>query len=137
MLPQDAPALLDRLLREGARDAFFAPIHMKKGRPGLLFTVVCDPGDAERLARIVLQETPTLGVRARVERRFEWRRDFVSVRTPWGPVRVKRAIDTRGRVLRGQAEYEDVREAAERGGVRAEEVRRAALDRLDDEEKDS
>lgn len=137
MVPQDLPALIERLIAEGARDALFAPVHMKKGRPGVLFTVVCDPEDAERLARLLLHETPTLGVRSRIERRFEWRRDFVSVRTPWGPVRVKRAIDTRGQVLRGQPEYEDVRAAAQRGGVRAEEVRRAALDMLDDEEKDA
>ena len=97
--------------------------------------------DAERLARCVLHETPTLGVRTRIERRFEWRRDFVSVETPWGLVRVKRAIDTRGLVLRGQPEYEDVRDVAERGGVRADEVRRAALERMsdqpDNEEKDA
>ena len=61
----------------------------------------------------------------------------MSVPTPWGTVRVKRAIDTRGRILRGQPEYEDVRAAAERGGVRADEVRRAALENLDDEEKEA
>jgi hypothetical protein len=126
ILPQDVPVLIERLLASGARDAMVAPVQMKKGRPGFHVTVLCDPGQEHRLAGILLHDTPTLGVRMRVERRIEWDRDVIAVQTPWGPVRVKRAKDTRGRVLRAQPEFDDCRRAADAAGVTPDAVRRAA-----------
>ena len=41
----------------------------------------------------------------RFNERLEWDRDTVPVETPWGPVRIKRALDGRGRVVRGQPEF--------------------------------
>ncbi len=132
ILPQDVPVLIERLLAAGARDAMVAPVQMKKGRPGFHVTVLCDPGEERRLAGILLHETPTLGVRMRTERRVEWDRDVVAVETPWGPVRVKRAKDTRGRVLRAQPEFDDCRRAADAAGVTPDAVRRAAQAALGD-----
>jgi hypothetical protein len=126
VLPQDVPVLIERLLAAGARDAMVAPVQMKKGRPGFHLTVLCDPGQERALAALLLHETPTLGVRLRVERRVEWDRDVVAVPTPWGPVRVKRARDTRGRVLRAQPEFADCRRAADAAGVTPDAVRQAA-----------
>jgi hypothetical protein len=62
----------------------------------------------------------------RIERRAEWDRDVIAVPTPWGPVRVKRAKDTRGRVLRVQPEFDDCRRAADAAGVTPDAVRQAA-----------
>jgi hypothetical protein len=126
LLPQDVPVLIERLLAAGARDAMVAPVQMKKGRPGFHLTVICEPGEERRLAALLLHETPTLGVRMRVERRAEWDRDVIAVPTPWGPVRVKRAKDTRGRVLRAQPEFDDCRRAADAAGVTPDAVRQAA-----------
>jgi hypothetical protein len=126
LLPQDVPVLIERLLAAGARDAMVAPVQMKKGRPGFHLTVLCDPGEERRLAALLLHETPTLGVRMRIERRAEWDRDVIAVPTPWGPVRVKRAKDTRGRVLRVQPEFDDCRRAADAAGVTPDAVRQAA-----------
>jgi hypothetical protein len=126
ILPQDVPVLIERLLAAGARDAMVAPVQMKKGRPGFHVTVLCDPGEEHRLAGILLHDTPTLGVRMRVDRRVEWDRDVIAVPTPWGPVRVKRAKDTRGRVLRAQPEFDDCRRLADAAGVTPDAVRRAA-----------
>jgi hypothetical protein len=126
MLPQDVPVVIDRLLAAGARDALVLPAQMKKGRPGFRFEVVADPDRAEELAELLLRETPTLGVRLSEQRRREWDRDTLSVDTPWGAVRVKRARDTRGRALRGRAEFEDCRSVADAAGVPVDRVRRAA-----------
>lgn len=126
MLPQDVPVVIDRLLGAGARDALVIPAQMKKGRPAFRFEVVCDPADADRLARLLLHETPTLGVRVRTARRLEWDRDLVAVDTPWGPVRVKRAMDSVGRTVRSQPEFDDCRDVAERAGHSVDAVRQAA-----------
>ena len=126
VLPQDVPVIVERLLAAGARDAFVAPVQMKKGRPGFLLTVVADPEREAEFAALLLAESPTLGVRARRERRHEYDRDTVSVETPWGAVRIKRALDAARRPRRGQPEFEDCRRAADAAGKTVDEVRQAA-----------
>ncbi|RMF73810.1 MAG: nickel pincer cofactor biosynthesis protein LarC [Acidobacteria bacterium] len=128
MLPQDVPVLVERLLAEGALDAVVIPLQMKKGRPGFRLEALAAPERAEALARLLLEETTTLGVRLRDERRLAWDRDTVSVDTPFGPVRVKRARDAGGRALRAQPEFEDCAERARETGTTPEAVRRAARD---------
>ncbi|UCF66395.1 MAG: DUF111 family protein, partial [Acidobacteriota bacterium] len=117
MLPQDVPVLLERMIEAGARDAFVQSVLMKKGRPGFLLTVLTDPEHEDSLSRDLLEHSSTLGVRMHRQARAEWDRDVVSVDTPWGAVRVKRALDRRGRPVRRQPEFEDCRHAAARGGV--------------------
>ncbi|MDH3284478.1 MAG: nickel pincer cofactor biosynthesis protein LarC [Acidobacteriota bacterium] len=131
MLPQDIPVLIERLLGEGARDACVEPVVMKKGRIGQRITVLCDPEHERATAERVLRESSSLGVRIRRERRLEWDRETVVVETPWGPVRVKRALDGDGRLVREQPEFEDCREAATRAGLTVEEVRAGVRRQLD------
>lgn len=126
ILPQDVPVAIERLLEAGARDALVTAVMMKKGRPGLLLTVIADPEDVTRLAQVVLDQTPALGVRWRLEQRLEWDRDQVAIDTPWGAVRIKRGKDTQGRVRGARAEFEDLRALAERHGIRPDRIRTAA-----------
>ena len=67
--PQVFGYVMDRLLEEGALDAFAVPVQMKKNRPGTLLTVLCKPEDAEKLTQLIFAETTTLGVRRREEMR--------------------------------------------------------------------
>ncbi len=67
--PQVFGYVLDRLLDEGALDAFGMPVQMKKNRPGMLLTVLCRNQDASRLTDLIFTETTTLGVRQREEKR--------------------------------------------------------------------
>ena len=52
--PQVFGYVMDRLLEEGALDAFGVPVQMKKNRPGTLLTVLCHPEDASKLTRFCL-----------------------------------------------------------------------------------
>jgi len=90
-------------------------VQMKKGRPGLLFTVLASPADAEAMAGILLTETTTLGVRMRSEQRRTLEREHVTVQTQWGPVRVKLGI-LQGEVVNCAPEFEDCRKIAEQTG---------------------
>ena len=54
---------METLLQEGALDAFATPIQMKKSRPGTMITCLCRPEDEEKMARLLLLHTSTLGVR--------------------------------------------------------------------------
>lgn len=109
--PQIFGYVMDRLLAEGALDAFGMPVQMKKTRPGILLSVFCRPEDADQLVRLIFAETTTLGVRRRNEQRQTLRRTWVTVATSWGEVRIKVA-SMNGTVTNYAPEYEDCRRIA-------------------------
>ena len=109
--PQVFGYVMDRLLEEGALDAFGVPVQMKKNRPGTLLTVLCKPEDAGKLTQLLFTETTTLGVRRRDEVRQTLARRWESVRTPWGDVRIKIA-SMNGTVTNYAPEFEDCRRIA-------------------------
>jgi uncharacterized protein (TIGR00299 family) protein len=109
--PQVFGYVMDRLLEEGALDAFGAPVQMKKNRPGMLLTVLCKPADAAKLTQLLFTETTTLGVRRRDEVRQTLARRWENVRTQWGEVRIKIA-SMNGTVTNYAPEYEDCRRIA-------------------------
>src|SRR5262249_46748878 len=84
--PQFVRALVPRLMERGALDAMVIPATMKKGRPGMWLVVVAEPPQAQTLARLILTETSTLGVRMRLDDRVELERRSVAVETPFGTV---------------------------------------------------
>jgi len=125
--PQALAFTVERLLAAGALDAHVSALTMKKGRPGHGLTVLACAADAERLGRIVLAETPALGLRFRHERRVELDRTLKSVSTPFGKVRVK--VGSLGaETLNAWPEYEDCAAAARKHGVPLVQVQQAALE---------
>jgi uncharacterized protein (TIGR00299 family) protein len=109
--PQVFGYVMDRLLEEGALDAFGLPVQMKKNRPGTVLTVLCRPEDAAKLTQLLFTETTTLGVRRRQESRQALGRKWVTVETRWGKVRMKVA-SMNGTVTNYAPEYEDCRRIA-------------------------
>ena len=77
------------------------------------------------MAAIVLQETPTLGVRQQTMGRHTAVRILRSVETPWGTVRVKVKV-LNGRPVAASPEYDDCARLAEAAGVPLAEVMAAA-----------
>lgn len=115
----------EQALAAGALDAFTAPVQMKKNRPGVLLSVLCAPGDAERLTALLFRETTTLGVRSYAVRRRALARALEKVETPWGAVAVKVArLD--GAVLNAAPEYDDCARLARERGVPLKQVMAAA-----------
>ena len=118
---------LERLLAEGALDAFTTPIGMKKSRPATLITVLCRPEQKERMVCLLLRHTTTLGVREQLCRRYTLERRVETVNTPYGPVR-KKVSEGYG-VRREKYEYEDLAGIAAEQGVSLMELEsRARLD---------
>lgn len=133
--PQVFGYVMDRLLEEGALDAFGMPVQMKKNRPGTLLTVLCKPEDSARLTQLIFTETTTLGVRRREEVRQTLARRWESVVTPWGEVRIKIA-SMNGTVTNYAPEYEDCRRIAAEHHVPLKAViQEAARQYLDIHEK--
>jgi len=124
--PQVFAYVMDRLLEEGARDAFAIPVQMKKNRPGMLLTVLCRPEDAAKLSHLIFTETTTLGVRQREEKRQALARTWVTVATRWGDVRLKVA-SLNGTIANCAPEYEDCRRIAAEHRVPLKTVMQEAL----------
>lgn len=70
MDPRLYPHVMDLLLKAGALDVWWAPIGMKKGRPGISFTVLCHPAEETRLRDLLFRETTTLGIRRQPVQRW-------------------------------------------------------------------
>jgi hypothetical protein len=104
-----------------------APVQMKKGRPGTLITLLCSPGTESTFVDLLFRETSTLGIRTRRESRLILDREILTVATPFGPIRVKRATTAHGDARNLAPEFEDCRAAAERARVPLKEVQQAAL----------
>jgi uncharacterized protein (TIGR00299 family) protein len=106
MSPQRFELALERTLAAGAFDVWLAPVTMKKSRPAILFGAIAPVAWVAAVARAMLAETSTLGVRVRRERRYTLPRVTTAVATPFGEVRVKTAMIDGQR--RRTLEYDDV-----------------------------
>ncbi len=126
MTAQVVAHVADRLLERGALDVMTSAVGMKKGRQGMLLTVLAEEGDAAAMEEVLLRETTTLGVRRRREERARLSREHVTVETEFGPVRVK--VGRRGdEELNARPEFEDCRAAAVERGVPLKRVMEAAV----------
>ncbi|WP_133510700.1 nickel pincer cofactor biosynthesis protein LarC [Candidatus Thiosymbion oneisti] len=128
MSPEFYPHLLDRLLTGGAKDAWIAPLVMKKGRPGILVSVLCEGCYEPTLTRLLFAETTTLGVRRGAVSRTALERTVRSLATPFGPVPVKVAVRPDGS-RQTKPEYEVCRSIALERDLPLREVYRE-LERL-------
>jgi hypothetical protein len=124
--PQVVGAIVPRLLEAGALDAMVVPTVMKKGRPGMWLVVVAPPERADVLARLIMTETSSLGVRVRQDERLELERRVMEVETRFGSI-VLKVASLPGGGERAVPEFESVRAAAERAGHPLREVAEAAL----------
>lgn len=81
--------VLEHLLAAGARDVQYAPVYMKKNRPGWLVTVLCKEPERQALEALLFAETTTIGIRrSRMARSILKRKEQVA-ETSLGPVAVK------------------------------------------------
>src|SRR5579872_1613373 len=74
---------IERLMAEGAFDATVSSFLGKKGRIGQTVRVVCSKNSSEKFARILVEETGSLGVKT-----TEWIRLIVPRRVVGVPVRI-------------------------------------------------
>lgn len=109
--PELLGAAMEDLLGQGALDVFFTPIQMKKNRPAVRLSVICERAETERFARWLLENTTTFGVRMREERRLKLEREWREEKTRFGKITVKIGrLD--GKIVTVSPEFESCRAAA-------------------------
>lgn len=118
--------VLDKLLREGAKDVSVIPMFTKKNRPGQILKVITDKKNVERLSRVLIEETGSLGVRMYTCERRILSRDSVSIDVVIDnskeSVKVKIAKDGKGKILQIKPEYEDIKRVADKTNKPLREV---------------
>ena len=119
--PQVYGHVMNRLFGAGALDVWLTPVQMKKSRPGVLVSILCQPVDEAALVEILFRETTSLGLRRQMTERRRLPREIREVQTRFGSARVKVAFAD-GRMLRAVPEYEDCRRLAEANAVPLREV---------------
>mgnify|MGYP001025316328 CR=1 FL=1 len=111
------------LFEEGALDVCTIPVQMKKNRPGHMLLCICKPGDTDRMARLMLRHTTTLGVRKTLCTRYMLERECEEAETSFGVVRIKRASGYG--VTKLKPEYDGLARIAQEQGISLKEAREA------------
>jgi uncharacterized protein (TIGR00299 family) protein len=121
MNPQVYDYLIEKLMQQGAQDAFLTPVIMKKGRPAVVLSVLADRAKSDVLLDTIFRETTSIGVRIREVERRKLAREIREIDTQYGKVRIK--ISRRGNeMLSATPEYEDCRKIAEEKQVPLKQV---------------
>ena len=121
MTPEDLGQMIVLLLDEGALDATITPMIMKKGRPGHRLTCLCRSGDKDRICKLILTNTSTIGLRIWKAERFEMSSHTETVHTEYGDIRVK--VSEGYGIRKWKPEHDDLVKAASENGVTVRQVR--------------
>jgi len=130
MDPQIYTYLFERLMGGGALDVYLTPVQMKKGRPGVLVTVLAEESALEKVTSIMLSETTTIGLRYWETGRRTAERRIIEVETSLGVVRVKE-VEVPGRGVRRKVEFDDLVELARKTGGSIVDIQRKLMNELD------
>ncbi|MDB5351087.1 MAG: hypothetical protein JWN86_2334 [Planctomycetota bacterium] len=113
------------LMAAGALDAYVTPIQMKKNRPGVMISVLCDESKVATMEEILFRETTTLGIRRYQVSRHKLNRKPAEVATPFGTIKGKLGwLD--GRPPQFSPEYDDCARVATAQNVPLRDVYKAA-----------
>jgi uncharacterized protein (TIGR00299 family) protein len=123
MNPQVYPYLIESLLASGAHDAYLVPIIMKKGRPGILLSVMVARPQLDTVVDVIYRETTTIGLRIMTIGRRKLPREHTERQTSFGQVKV-RAVVRNGREV-AAPEYEECKRIAKEKHLPLLDVMRA------------
>ena len=114
--PEITGAVMEKLLAAGALDVWFTPIQMKKNRPGILLSVLCEEASTDDLADIIFRETSAFGLRMERIVRLKLGRRFIDVSTSAGQVRIKLGLKG-SQVVQVSPEFESCRALSNASGL--------------------
>ena len=126
MSPEYLAGVVEHVRGDGALDVVLLATTMKKGRQGTRVEVLCLPADADRLERLLLRETTTIGVRRSEVTRVTLPRKQGEVNVLGHAVRVK-IVDLPEGGSRIKPEYDDVQRVALATGRRPADIYQLAL----------
>lgn len=122
MTPEEIGFAYDILFENGALDVYVTNVHMKKNRPGYVFTCMCKVSDKEKMMNLMFKHLTTLGIRENTCVRHSLYRNVETIDTQYGLVHKK--VSYGYGVQKEKFEYEDLARIAKEKGMSIEEIRR-------------
>jgi hypothetical protein len=121
MNPEFYEHLSEKLFGSGASDVFLTNIIMKKGRPGIVLSVICEKGKEDTLKEIIFTESTSIGIRSTVFSKDTLVRHSEKLTTSLGEVTFKKSF-YRGRMVSSKPESDECRRIASETGLPVKEV---------------
>ncbi|SPP99552.1 conserved hypothetical protein [Candidatus Sulfobium mesophilum] len=114
MNPQVYEYLAEKLFDSGALDVFLTQTIMKKMRPGVKLSVICDHAVRDDLIHLILRETTSIGIRYYEASRVTMKRSLHKVRLTNGKIGIK--VSCLEEIEKFSPEYEDCKAVAKKSG---------------------
>ena len=130
MSPEVVPYLMEKIFQIGAKDVWCSSILMKKNRPAIMISVLCDGGIMEQVVSIINEETSTFGLRISSVDRIRFNREEKEVLTEYGEVRVKLKLSDNNTVIGYHPEYEDCKNLAKMHNIPLKVIFEQAIDQI-------
>ena len=111
MNPEFYQYIIEKLIKDGGRDAYVQPIIMKKNRIGVLLTVICNEKFKDKLIETIFDETTTFGIRINKVSKVKLDRQIKEIKTKYGLINVK-VGRYKGKIKTISPEYEDCKKVA-------------------------
>jgi pyridinium-3,5-bisthiocarboxylic acid mononucleotide nickel chelatase len=121
MNPEFFEHISEKLFIAGASDVYISGIIMKKGRPGNVLNVICEPGMGGIVKEIIFTESTSVGIRTIPFRKDTLSRKFEVIKTPYGNITVKRSFYNEKEVS-CKPEFEECRKIAIEKGIPVKEI---------------
>lgn len=110
MTGEEIAYAMNMLLEHGAREVFTTAVGMKKNRPGILLTCLCDTAKRQEMLELIFKHTTTIGIREKKIQRYILDRRIEETQTPYGIVHTK--VSEGYGTVRRKPEYEDLAKIA-------------------------
>lgn len=123
MTAEDLSSVLDVLLEQGAVDAYFTPIVMKKGRLATKLSALCPEDAVEAVSEAIFVHTTTIGLRSYVIEKTELPRRIVEKTVDGLVVKCKEVTLPSGDT-RYKYEHNDLKALADKNGVSIADARK-------------
>lgn len=104
--------VMDKLFSAGAVDAYFTPVQMKKGRPGIIISAIVPEKQLLSVEAVLFNQTTTFGIRKYKAVRSILSREVKEYESSLGKIRMKIG-SLNGDIKNISPEYEDCKRIAE------------------------
>ena len=112
---------LNKIKETGVLDVFTSSVSMKKNRPGILLTCICEKEKREEVLKSIFKHTSTIGIRESICKRYVLDRVEKSVKTNYGSIKIKESFGYG--VVKKKAEYEDLARLAQENNISISEIK--------------
>lgn len=126
MNPELSEYISARLFASGAKDVWFTPVIMKKGRPAFTISIICEEDSIGDIREILFTESSTIGLRIIHFMKETLQREFQEIDTRFGKVVIKKSFFN-GRLVSQKPEADRCAAIASETGLPMKQVIREIM----------